>query len=172
VPELKAAGVALHAITCETGGDAALKARLADRKCADLPFQVHCDPDANLCVKPGDDFFITERQDAGAKFGGDYVGVDYLMVQPALVIVDSAGAVVRKWSWHSYQPPLTDMSGLATVTIDGKSIYLVAARPLSADILPAIREGRDVRLSCALSFPKAIQALIREKVPLFLRPLF
>lgn len=149
---MQEAGVGLHAITAESGGSEAVKSRLASRDTADLPFPVHSDPDAKLCVKPMDGYYVTEPMDAGAKFGGDYVGVTYTMVQPAVEVVDRAGNVVQKWSWHSIQPPPEPMGAMTKITVDGEGEkLLVAVRPLSADILPAIKEGRDVRMS-AIAF--------------------
>lgn len=165
---MKEAGIAIHAITSESGGDDALKTRLADRDCADLPFPVHSDPDARLCAKPGGNHYVTDPMDAGAKFGGDYVGVSYTMVQPALEVVDKTGAVVHKWSWHSIQPPPKPMVETTTVTAAGQSMWLVQARPLSADILPAIKEGRDVKLSSSMSKGRVIWSALCEKLP-FLR---
>lgn len=128
-----------------------MKRRLASRDCADLPFRVHSDPDARLCVQPMNGHYITEAMDAGAKFGSDYAGVNYMMVQPAVEIVDRTGTVIQKWSWHSVRPAPIPMGAMTKVKIDGEEKLLVAIRPLSADLLPAIKERRDVRLS-AISF--------------------
>lgn len=160
---MKSAGVALHAITSETGGAEALKYRLGARHCANLPFPVHSDPDARLCAKPGDDYYITQPFDAGEYFKGDYVGVSYNMVQPALEIVDKSGAVVQKWSWHSITPPPTPMDTGTKIQVDGETMLLVQARPMSADILPAIKEGRNVKLSPAISKGSMVCALVCEK---------
>jgi len=116
----------------------------------DLPFPIHSDPNAKLCAKPEDGHYMTEPMNAGEKFGGDYVGINYIMVQPAFEVVDKTGAVVQKWSWHSFQPPPSPMEWSTKVMVGGDSIILVLARPLSADILPAIKEGRDVRLASSI----------------------
>lgn len=161
---MRETGIAIHAITSETGGADALKARLASRHCADLPFPVHSDPDARLCAKPGDGYYVTSPVDAGQKFGGDYVGVSYVMVQPALEVVDKTGAVVLRWSWHSVQPPPSPMEEATAITVGGQTMWLNQARPVSADILPAIKEGRDVKLSPSMSKGKIIGAVLGEKV--------
>lgn len=155
-PKMMEAGIAIHAITAETGGNEAVKTRLAARHCADLPFPVHSDPDARLCAKPGDGHYITCPNDPGKLFKGDYVGVSYTMVQPALEIVDRTGTVVRKWSWHSIQPPPSPMAETTKITVAGQSVWLFQVKPMSADILPAIREGRDVKLSSPMSKRKII----------------
>lgn len=147
---MKEAGVALHAVTTEPGGNEALKMRLAKKDLKDLPFPIISDPDAKLCAKPEDGHYMKLQMNAGGAFGGDYVGIDYLMVQPALEVVDKTGAVVQKWSWHSFQPPPSPMEWSTKVMVGGDSIILVLARPLSADILPAIKEGRDARLASSI----------------------
>lgn len=164
---MRESGVGIHAITSEIGGAEALKFRLARRHTVDLPFPVHSDPDAKLCAKPGDGHYITEWFDAGEFFKGDYLGVSYTMVQPALEIVDKTGAVIQKWSWHSIQPPPVPMetgSGGGKVTLpDGQKIPLVMARPMSADILPAIKEGRDVKLSASTTLANLACSILKEK---------
>lgn len=148
--KMKEAGVALHAITAEPGGNEALKTRLA-KKDTDVPFPIHSDTDRKLCAKPGDGHYMIEEMNAGKNFGGDYVGIVYDMVQPAMEIVDKTGAVVRKWSWHSLQPPPDPVHWSTKIQVGDDSIILVLARPLSADILPAIKEGRDPRLASSIT---------------------
>lgn len=148
---MQEAGVGLHAITAESGGSDAVNRRLASRDTGGLPFPVHSDPDRKLCVQPMDGYYVTEPMDAGAKFGGDYVGVSYTMVQPAVEIVDRSGTLLQKWSWYSVEPTPDPMGAMTKVSVDGEEKLLVAVRPLSADIIPAIREGRNVRMS-AVSF--------------------
>jgi len=164
---MRESGVAIHAITAETGGVEALKTRLANRHLVDLPFPLHSDPDAKLCAKPGDGYYLTEWFDAGARLKGDYVGVSYTMVQPALEIVDKTGAVIQKWSWHSIQPPPVPMKvgpgGGKAIIGDGTAIPLVMARPMSADILPAIKEGRDLKLSASTTVAAVVCSMCKER---------
>lgn len=148
---MKEAGVALHAITAEPGGNDVLKTRLA-KKDLDFPFPIHSDSNAKLCAKPEDGHYIKQAFDA-ERFGPDYAGVTYEMVQPALEVVDKTGAVLLKWSWHSFQPPPDPMEWNTKVTAGSDSIILVLCRPLSADILPAIKEGRDFQMASSISKP-------------------
>jgi len=143
---MKEAGVALHAITAEPGD---IKMRLAKKE-IELPFPIHSDPDAKLCAKPEDGHYMTEQMNAGENFGPDYAGVNYMMVQPALEIVDKTGVVVQKWSWHSFQPPPNPMLWSTKVMVRGEEMLLVLCRPLSNDILPAIKEGRGVGLATSV----------------------
>lgn len=151
LPKMNEAGIALHAITCETGGVDALKARLAAKE-IDLPFPIHSDPDARLCATPGDGYYITEQMNVGEKFGdklpnGDslagYADVNYMMVQPAFEVVDKTGALVQNWSWHSLEPPPSPMEPMTKIN----GAPLVILRPVSSDIVPSIQEGRNVRVA-------------------------
>jgi len=161
---MRQSGVALHAITSEPGGVEALKTRLASRQTTDLPFPVHSDPDNKLCAKPGDEYYIKEEFDAGVQLKGDYLGIAYSMVQPALEVVDRTGVVIRKWSWHSIRPIPDPMDTATKVTVEGQQLLLVQTRPQSADILPSIKEGRDVRLAPSCSKGALVCAIIGEKV--------
>lgn len=145
-PKMREAGIALHAITSETGGADALKARLATKD-MDLPFPIHSDPDAKLCATPGDGYYVTAPMNAGESFGDAYAGVSYTLVQPAFEVVDKTGAVVQNWSWHSMQPPPSSMEAMTKIN----GAPLVILRPVTADIVPAIQEGRNVRVASCMS---------------------
>jgi len=141
----------VHAITAESGGDAAVKARLDEREAKDLPFPVHSDPEHKLLMNPQEGYYVKEFNPAKDKFGGDYT--DYEMVQPAIEILDKTGAVVQKWSWYSFEPT-PDMKKIVNKvkTKEGEEIMLVCARPVADDILPSIKENRDVKIHAAMTF--------------------
>jgi peroxiredoxin len=141
LPELSALGIAVHAVTAEPGGEE-VTARLCERD-TKLDFKVHSDPDFMLLSQSDEEFYVKEVQKASA-FGGTYT--DYLMVQPALVVIDKAGAFQQVWSWMT--PPLKDVEPKAAMTavpsLDG--VRMVKVRPDSADLALSIKEGRNVRL--------------------------
>lgn len=145
---MKAKNIALHAITAESGGDAAVVARLAKRKTANLPFHVHSDPDHELLLNPQDGQYVKELVPAG-KHGKEYT--EYNMVQPALEVLDRNGAVIQKWSWYSFDPLPDVTNPLSPVVVDGQSLWLVTARPRSADIVPSVKEGRQVKIGAPIS---------------------
>mmetsp|Transcript_15148 Transcript_15148/g.32606 ORF Transcript_15148/g.32606 Transcript_15148/m.32606 type:complete len:199 (-) Transcript_15148:187-783(-) len=149
--ELLQQGVAIHAVTAETGGSNAVKARLAERDSA-VKYTVHSDPEFKLLLPrtdaaPGSDeahSFFVKREIEASQYGGTYE--DYVLVQPALVVVDKSGAIQQKWSWNS--EPLVHVEPKEEMTFVGSmgGAVLVSIRPETADLGPSIREGRDVKL--------------------------
>lgn len=123
--------------------------RLAKRETGDLPFAVHSDPEHKLLLQPHEENYVKLQQPAKEKFGGDYT--DYEMVQPALEILDKTGAIVQKWSWHSFDPK-PDFNNVVDLVkgSDGEEIKLVVARPQTDDIVSAIKEGRPVKIHAAM----------------------
>lgn len=115
-----------------------------------MPYPIHSDTNAKLCAKPEDGHYI-KLAFSGEKFGPDYADVAYDMVQPALEVVDKTGAVVRKWSWLSIQPKPDPPEWNTKIMAGGVELILVLVRPLSADILPAIKEGREFNLASSIS---------------------
>lgn len=150
-PELTKAGFAVHAITAEPADEEKIRGLLEARGCPDLPFHIHSDPLHKLCAEPFDEHYVTKLFEGTQ---GDYDGVKYNMVQPAMEVVDKTGEVVLKWSWRSFKPPLPDFEDpVQNVTHEGETLKLVLARPVTSDILPAIKEGRDVKLAHSITFP-------------------
>jgi len=150
--------VALHAITAETGGAPEVKKRLADRDTV-LSYPVHSDPEHKLLLPDKDgetSLYVTKQQNA-SKFGGSYT--DYIMVQPALVVVNKKGALQQVWSWNT--PPLDTVEPKSEMTpvpsAGGRP--LVGVRPNSKDLLPSITEGRNVSLA-----GKTVLQIMLEKV--------
>ena len=128
----EAAGYPLTAVTAEPGGAARAMERLAERGVAELPFGVLSDPALATvdALAPRDAIYVMEWIDA-TKFnvmreGSDYV--DYGMVQPAVAVCDTNGAVRTWWSWKKYDDEVS-----------------VKLRPISADILAAATEARDIK---------------------------
>lgn len=145
---MKSHGIALHAITAESGGDAAVLERLKKRKVEELPFPVHSDADHRLLMVPPEGHYMFQDMPASKKFGSEFT--DYNMVQPAMEVLDRAGAVVQKWSWYSLKPPPT-----------GEGVGPVLERPITTDIVPSIKEGRNVRFA-SLSKCAVLRNIIRS----------
>jgi len=160
--ELESQGVALHAVTAEPGGSAEVKNRLEQRD-TNIRFPVHSDPEHKLLVKDANESDVTTESEINlkqhaatghslyikkfnnaTKYGGTYE--DYDMVQPALVVVDQSGSIQQVWSWNS--GTLRDITPKEEMTPVG-AFYgapLVTIRPVSADVVPSIKENRDVQI--------------------------
>jgi len=161
--EFASANVALHAITAENDGTTGTT--VVDRIQSRAPwkdgsdtfrFPVHSDPEHRLHAASTDDFYVKQPDFniEALPFGGAaFAGVKYNMVQPALVVVDKTGRVVRKWSWHSINPKPETMDAMGTVQdSNGADTKLVLLRPEASDILLSIKEERDVRTAPSMSF--------------------
>jgi len=143
----------------------------------DVAFPVHSDPEMKLLARdpdgnPDPDIYVHGQIDKSR----DYLeGVQTNEVQPAVVVANSDGEVIRFWSWKSLfngeelQRRITDEKaitaeatsaqmdpGLAPVSIKalgaiGKSkedkTWIVNIRPDIDDLLPAILEDRPVEIA-------------------------
>lgn len=97
------------------------------------------------------DFWVT-------KFHEQY---KYEMVQPALVLLDAKGKLVPEcaWSWktmgrkdgRTYE---NELDRVPTGTCCPRSMMLVTARPLMADLIPSIHEKRQIKLAPATATGK------------------
>jgi len=162
--------VALHIITAENDGDVGagtvlsrLEARDPTSTVAPLPYPVHSDPEHKLLATPSDDFYVHCPWDAAKMFGAAFAGVTYEMVQPAFLVVDKSGAVVQKWSWKTMEPKPESFSEFTTVSAsDGTRLKLIHCRPISEDILPSIREGREVKTAASMSFGRHMKGALVE----------
>lgn len=166
----------MHGVTAQPGGRAAIRARLAEQG-VDVKFPVHSDPDLKLLArdpdeKPARDIYVHGAVDKSR----DYLdGVQTHEVQPAVVVANSDGEVVRFWSWKSLfagedlERRITDEEtlgaessnkemdpGLAPVSIKGlgatgksheDKTWIVNIRPDIDDLLPAILEDRPVNVA-------------------------
>lgn len=169
-PEFVNANVALHAITAENNGT---KNTVIDRilardpfsKSDTLPFPIHIDPEHKLLATSTEDFYVKDPDFSAEAFGSAFAGVKYEMVQPALVVVDKSGVVVRKWSWRSIEPkPETMETGQAVTDSNGVATKLVLLRPDCLDILPSIKEGRVVKTAPAMPLGQLVKQVIKLKV--------
>lgn len=126
-------------------------ARLAARNVESLPFPVHSDPEHKLLAQPREDIFINRLMEASKKYGGDYI--DYDMVQPALILLDSEAKVLKWWSWKKVIPDAQADSEMMQIEVEGgPPAPLVTVRPLTEDILPSILEGREVKTNAVMRF--------------------
>ena len=115
-------------------------------------FPVHSDPNHQLLLrtvgaKPGSEaehsLYIKKKMKA-SQFGGTYE--DYMMVQPAFVVVNRSGDVKQAWSWNTDElAEIEPKSEMKLVSAYGNAT-LVSVRPETTDIGPSIHEGRRVKL--------------------------
>eukprot|EP01052_Picozoa_sp_SAG31_P042982 SAG31_NODE_7009_length_1820_cov_6.134224_2_plen_244_part_00 len=98
--EFAAAGIAVHAITGEPGGSAALHERLLEKKLAPLSFELHSDPEHALMLEPKAEMYVCEPMPPKLVEMGL---PEYEMYQPALLVVSPAGEVLWWWSWKKLQ---------------------------------------------------------------------
>jgi len=139
------AGIALHAVVAEPGGDDEIVARLAVRDLKDLGFPVHSDPEHKLLLKAP--IYVKKLQECSTSDSKTSVPYeDYMMVQPALVVFRRSGEVQQVWSWMT--DPLKDVEPKVWNTVVPELGPLVGVRPISADIAPSIKENRNVKLQC------------------------
>jgi len=124
----------VHGVCCEPGGDKRVVERLRERNC-DPTFPIHSDPSKALLPCPVEKAVVLAQEKA-SQYGGDYE--DYEMVQPALFVLGPDLDVRLWWSWH--KAPDFDPAN------PGGGWDLIRRRPVSEDILPALKEGREVRL--------------------------
>jgi len=154
VASLAAHGIGLHAVTAEPGGDAHIRERLIARD-TNLSFIVHSDPEGAL-LPSGDVLYCNEIDKSR-----DYVGAQSFEIQPALVVLDPTGQIVRHWSWSDvsgvenarmdeeveYADPGQVLiskqdAGVRSADAEDKDTWLVNVRVPAADLLPALLEGR------------------------------
>lgn len=146
---LQAAGVDVVAITAEPGGEKAVRERLTEREVPALSFEVRSDPKHAFLtdtkfVAPKDIFVTLDHEWE--------VSGPYKMVQPALVVYDTAGKEIKgcTWSWKSMGFSEGDaMTRVPTEAWAGptKQVLLVTMRPLMSDLVTAIAEKRAVKLA-------------------------
>jgi len=140
----------VHLITAEAGGDAAVITRLAERGCDVGSIPVHSDPEHELLVPPAEELYILKEKSA-SEFNKNETDTytDYMMVQPAHIVLDTTGAVVQRWSWKTME--VEDPSEMTMIDNPDpehpmKQIPMVTVRPVTADIALSLAEGRDIKL--------------------------
>ena len=149
IKTLGAAGVNVVAITAEPGGEKEVRQRLTERGVPSLDFEVRSDPkheflhDKSLQVPT--DIFVMKDHDWD-------VSGPYKMIQPALVVYNAQGQVVTETTWSWKTMGLED--GAWNTRVDTqewagpiKQVLLVTMRRVMSDLLPAIREGRPIKLA-------------------------
>ena len=147
IASLKQQGVCVHVITAEKGGADEVKARLSAHD-IDVQTPLHSDPMHELLLMSLGSADVhslyVKKEVPASENGGTYE--DYVMVQPALVVVDRTGAIIQTWSWNT--EPLCEVAPLAEMTpvesFGGSP--LVSVRPVANDIGPSIQKGRSVKL--------------------------
>lgn len=160
--QLQQQGVALHLITAETGGAEVVEARLAERDTISR-FPVHSDPEHTLLLplssaasgsEDAHSLFVKRRIDA-SQYGGTYE--DYMMVQPAFVVVDRQGSIQQVWSWRTEPLDTVEPKEEMTLVASYGGAALVSVRPDASDIGLSIKEERQVTLQ-----GKGMLAIMRE----------
>ena len=133
-----------------------MKSSFFDRG-VDVPASIplHSDPENRLLPQPMEGNFQLEWKEASqynTKPSDSYT--DYTMVQPALVVADSTGAVLQFWSWlrMGLESAPTALSVVPNPDPEHelKEVRLVTIRPVTGDIGPAVAEARPVRLHAFL----------------------
>ena len=149
--DLKERGIAVHAITAEPGGTDVVTSRLAARGAADLAVPVHCDPDHKLLSPPADELYVIEQWAPSPPNDQEHPYMPYMMVQPALVVLDSAGQLVQKWAWKTMGQAEGTLWSTKVPHPDGEGeVPIVIVRPKTEDIGPALTEGRTIGLKVVM----------------------
>lgn len=144
-------GVAIHLISAETGGSDEIIKRLADRGTR-VRWPVHSDPE-HLLLLPVHGAETTgvevhslyvKKEKAASQYGGTYE--DYIMVQPALVVVNKSETIQQVWSWNTEPLDKVKVKEEMLPVGDFNGATLVSIRSVSSDLGPSIQENRRVKL--------------------------
>lgn len=117
--------------------------------------QLSSDPEHKLLARDAGDIYTSKTQDK-------MMGVSYQMLQPALVVIDTAtGKVIPAltWSWKTMGIQGDNLTELYEVQ---PGVQLVTYRPLIADLRAAIRERRPVKLNHLIKFEELKQQVKPE----------
>lgn len=170
--------IAVVVVTCEPGGNAEIVSRLADRETPNLSFPVISDPEHKLASTPKEAVFVERMMKASQYATPRTKFVDYQMIQPALLVLDSSGNVEQCWSWRTMgaekyldQGDTLESAGVEMVKVDADGNAntlgeqaLVTVRPQVQDIFVSIKEGRDVRYGPQIGLLALIGDAIQEQV--------
>lgn len=147
----RAADVDVVAITAEPGGEDAIRRRLTERKVPHLDFALRSDPEHHFLEEPNvpSEIFVMRESD------GEGVAGPYTMVQPALVVYNADGTLLKEctWSWKTMLGISSDDADWDThVDTEAwagpiKRVMLVTMRPVMSDLVCAIEEKRPVKLA-------------------------
>jgi hypothetical protein len=145
---LRSAGVDVVAITAEPGSEDMIRQRLTERNVPHLDFEVRSDPEHAFLKDPNvpTDIFLMKETEEG-------VAGPYNMVQPALVVYNADGTIMKEctWSWKTMGCTENDDwdARVDTEAWAGpiQQVMLVTMRPVMSDLLHAIQEKRPVKLA-------------------------
>lgn len=159
-PQFAQAGIAIHAITAQPGGEADIRDKLTKYGLPTLQFPVHSDPSwSMMTLEPRGGIYVPNPSHPFLLKGGAFKEA-YTMVQPALVIVDSKGKVIYWWSWNKLQAGQLNLdtlpNGRREDNLDGNT-HDVRWRPVPEDMLLKLTQGQggdleDIRVD-NLGFP-------------------
>uniref|UniRef100_A0A6U2X2Q0 Uncharacterized protein n=1 Tax=Lotharella globosa TaxID=91324 RepID=A0A6U2X2Q0_9EUKA len=98
------------------------------------------DPEHKLLVKDAGDIWVTRIQD-------QYMNQVYDMVQPAVVVIDTAtGKTIKECTW-SWKTMGFDEENLTEMWEAVPGVPLVTYRPVIADLRAAIKERRPPKIA-------------------------
>jgi len=153
--------VRVHLVTAQPGGTEFLTKALLER---DLPNPPGVPPSVQLTSDPEHKLLAEVKQDVGdifvIKTQDKMMGVSYQMVQPAVVVIDTAtGKAIPScsWSWKTMGITGDNLTELYEVE---PSVHLVTKRPVIADLRAAIRERRQVKISHLIKLEE-MKALVK-----------
>lgn len=167
--------IAVVVVTCEPGGNAEIESRLADRETPNLRFPVISDPEHKLVSRPKEAVFVEKMMHASKYATPRTQFVDYPLLQPALLVLDSSGNVEQCWSWKTMgaekylgEGDTLESAEMVKVDADGDARTLgeqalVTVRPQVQDIFASIKEGRDVKYGPQISLLALIGDVIQEQ---------
>jgi len=157
--EFKDANAKLHVITAESAGKnggAEIKERLAARQTIST-LDIISDPEHKLLLRGADgkvsgDYVILKQDTSAWKSLSKVPYKDYNMVQPGLTVIQKGGKIQQMWTWKTgalkgiYEKD-TALKLEWSQVIPEYNGMLVGIRPQISDILPSIKENRDVALA-------------------------
>jgi hypothetical protein len=140
---LRAGGVDVVAITAEPGD---VTSRLVEKYSISLDFEIQSDPDHVSLKEMDTDIFVVHPA------APEDAPIPYQMIQPAMVVVSSTGAIIPEcsWSWKTMgYENVGEMDRVTTEPWAGpvKEVALVTLRPVMSDLLLSIQEKRQVKLA-------------------------
>ena len=117
-----------------------------ERGVPQLDFEVRSDPDHKFLEQPNiPDIFVMKDHNWD-------VSGPYQMVQPALIVLDSNGELVKECTWSWKTMGLEDGDWDTRVDTQPwagpiKQVMLVTMRPVMSDLASAIQDRRPVKLA-------------------------
>ena len=147
--EYRKAGIAIHTITAEPGGEQMIREKMkAFGLEPELKYPVHSDPSWSLMtpLDPRNEIFV-DLPNHPFLYNKGLFDEEYIMVQPALVIVDTQGKIVYWWSWKKLDAGAINDDGVLPNALSDENptgnSHDVRWRPLPSDILRALTDGKE-----------------------------